>query len=310
MTKKEQLETERRVFDIYSGILVNNLKFRSGPATFPEYAFSCPEYRTLREKYGLDGLAGKGSAFQRARRLLHHFAPRLDHSPYYDNHVPCDALSLLEYSCERPDQGINCLNKSKILTECCLAAGICARRVGMMPYSPYDNDNHVVTEIYDPELGKWIMLDPTTDGYCVDGDGVPLSLLELRERFAHRKFATFAASTDRKGDLRRLRDKNMELNTYYCKNLFWFSVDRYNGFGFKGEWLSFVPDGYDLKYNRIAMVEYRLGVLPEMGLSPEETQKHQQMFQDSLARFRAAPEEPCYDISVLSAPPAGRDAQR
>lgn len=305
MTKKEKLETERRVFDIYSGILVNNLEFRPGPAVSPEYDLSCPEYGALREKYGLERLAGKGGALQRAKRLLHHFAPRLTHSSYYDNHVPCDALSLLEYSYERPDQGINCLNKSKILAECCLAVGIYARRVGMMPCSPYDNDNHVVTEIYDPELGRWIMLDPTTDGWLVDEDGVPLSLLEIRERFAHRKFTTFVSSTDRKGGLRRLWDKNMWLNTYYCKNLFWFSVDRYNGFGSRKERLLFVPAGYDLRRNQIAMLEYRLSILPDQGLSPEELQKYQRMFQDSLERLQTAPEESCYDISVLSAPPAG-----
>ena len=35
-------------------------------------------------------------------------------------------------------------------------------------YSPYDGDNHVVSEIYDPELGKWVMLDPTTGCYFID----------------------------------------------------------------------------------------------------------------------------------------------
>lgn len=306
MTKKESLETEQRVFDIYSGILVNNLEFRPGPAVSPEYDFSCPEYGTLREKYGLDKLAGKGGAFQRARRLLHHFAPRLTHSSYYDNHIPCDALSLLEYSYERPDQGINCLNKSKILAECCLAVGIFARRVAIMPYSPYNNDNHVVTEIYDHELGRWIMLDPTTDGWFVDGNGNPLSILEIRERFAHRKFTTFVTSTDRKGDLRRLWDKNMWLNTYICKNLFWLRIERYNRFGSKEEWLNFVPTGYDLKFNRIAMLEYRLSILPNVGLSPEEVSEYEKSFRASLERIQDAPEDPCHDISVMAAPPEAR----
>lgn len=303
MTKKEQLETERRVFDIYSGILVNNLEFRPGPAVSPEYDLNCPEYGTLREKYSLDKLAGKGGAFQRAKRLLHHFAPRLTHSSYFDNHVPCDALSLLEYSYERPDQGINCLNKSKILAECCLAVGIYARRVGMMPYSPYDNDNHVVAEIYDPELGKWIMLDPSTDGWLADENGVPLSLLEIRERFAHRKFTTFVSSTDRKGDWKRLWDKHMDLNTYYCKNLFWFSVDRYNGFGDRKERLLFVPTGYDLEYNQAVSLEYRLGVLSGYGLSSEEEQAVRQQLQSTLEKLRSDPPKPCHDSSALTAPP-------
>lgn len=303
MTKRE-LATERRVFDIYSGILVNNLEFRPGPSAAPAYALNCPEYETLREKYGLVKLAGTGGAFQRARRLLHHFAPRLTHSSYYDNHVPCDALSLLEYSYERPDQGINCLNKAKILAECCLAVGICARRMGIMPYSPYDNDNHVVTEIYDPDFGKWIMLDPSTDGWFMDESGGPLSILEIRERFAHRQFTTFVTSTDRKNDLRRLWDKHMDLNTYICKNLFWLRVELYNGFGSRGEWLSFVPAGYDLKQNRIAQVEYRLTLWPEAGLSPEETRRWEEEDRRWLEKVKAAPEDVCYDRAVLTAPPA------
>lgn len=305
MTKTERLETERRVFDIYSGILFNHLEFQSGPADPPAYALDCPEYETLREKYGLVKLAGKGSAFQRAKRLLHHLAPRLTHSSYYDNHVPCDALSLLEYSYERPDQGINCLNKSKILTECCLAVGIYARRVGIMPCSPYDNDNHVVTEIYDPDLAKWVMLDPSTDGWFVDENGGPLSLLELRERFARRQFATFVSSTDRRDNLPRLWDKNMELNTYFCKNLFWLSVDRYNGFGDRKERFFFIPDGYDLERNQIASLEYRISILPTVGLSPEEEQTFRQQFQDALEKLQTAPKKSCHDAAALTAPPAG-----
>lgn len=304
MIKKEQLETERRVFDIYSGILVNNLEFHSGPAVSPEYDFDCPEYGTLREKYSLDKLAGKDNAFQRAQRLLHHFAPRLTHLSYYDNHVPCDALSLLEYSYDRPDQGINCLNKAKILTECCLAVGICARRVGIMPYSPYDNDNHVVTEIYDPKPGKWIMLCPSTDGWFVDESGSPLSILEIRERFAHRRFTTFVASTDRKGDLRKLWDRHMDLNTYFCKNLFWLSVDQYNGFGDKKRWFIFIPGGYDLERNQIASLEYRLGLLHEQGLCPEDERKFEQQFQDALKKLQTGPKKLCHDAAMLASPPA------
>ena len=306
MTKKERLDTERRVFDIYSGILVNHLEFRPGPSASPVYDLDCPEYGTLREKYALDKLAGKGGAFQRAKRLLHHFAPRLTHLSNYDNHVPCDALSLLEYSYERPDQGINCLNKAKILAECCLAVGIHARRMGIMPYSPYDNDNHVVIEIYDPGLGKWIMLDPSTDGYFVDEAGAPLSVLEIRERFARRQFAAFVTSTERKNDLRKLWDRHMGLNTYFCKNLFWLRIERYNGFGSRGEWLSFVPADYDLKQNRIAQVEYRLTLLPEAGLSPEETRQWEEEDRRWLEKVKAAPEDACYDLAVLTAPPQER----
>ena len=184
MTRKEWNELNEERLRIYSGILFHNQTFAEGnPDAQIRYDFSCPEFVTLRETYDLERIAGKGSDFARAKRLLHHLAPRLHHSSWYDNHVPCNALDLLEYSFGKPDQGINCLNKSKTLAECCLALGIYARRVSIMPFSPYDFDNHVVTEIYDRELKKWIMLDATTDGYFVDENKTPLSLLEMQENF-------------------------------------------------------------------------------------------------------------------------------
>ena len=70
-------------------------------------------------------------------------------------------------------------NKSKILAECCLALGIPARRVFIMPFSPYDTDNHVVNEIYDDTREKWVMMDPTTGGMFVDENRTPLSLIEM-----------------------------------------------------------------------------------------------------------------------------------
>lgn len=221
-----------RILDIYSGILFNNQEFASGGKKAKiTYNFDCPEYKTLIEKYGIDKIAGKGTAFERAVRLLHWMSPRLTHKSDYDNHIPCNSLALLEYSLDNPEQGINCVNKSKILTECCLAVGIYARRVFIMPYSPYDSDNHVVTEIYDPEMGRWIMLDPSMDGYIVDENGQPLSLLAAREKFAKQEPASFAACEEDKADIKKLQDAHMEDNAYYCKNLFRIGADDYNGFG-------------------------------------------------------------------------------
>ena len=263
MTEKEAFETEQRVFDIYSGILINNQEFAgSGETAEITYDFDCPEYKTLIEKYGIDKIAGEGTAFQRGVRLMHWMAPKLTHKSNYDSHIPVNALDLLDYSLGRPERGINCLNKSKILAECCLAVGIYARRVSILPYSPYDGDNHVVTEIFDEDMGKWVMLDPTTDGFFVDEEGGILSVLELREKFARQDFATFAVCTEDLSDLRKLRDRHMEDNAYYCKNLFRLLVDGYNGFGGGKLDLKFIPVGYDLKRNMIANAEYRIRKFP------------------------------------------------
>ena len=85
-----------------------------------------------------------------------------------------------------------------------MSLGIYARRVKIMPYSPYDFDNHVVVEIYDK---KWIMLDPTTDGIFIDENRIPLSLLEIREKLANDKFVTYVKPKDKLVDLKKLKDK-------------------------------------------------------------------------------------------------------
>lgn len=262
MTRKEIQEVAQQMLDIYSGILFNHQEFDSGNTEEIIYEFDCPEFEELRNKYDLVKVAGKGSDFMKAKRLLHYLAPRLTHSAWYDNHIECNALRLLEYSFNNPEQGINCLNKSKILVECCMALGIFARRVVIMPFSPYDFDNHVVAEIYDRTLQKWIMLDPTTDGYFIDDTKTPLSLLEMRSKFANAEFITFVLSTDSLSDVQKLRTKHLDTNRYICKNLFYFKVEQYSTFGEKGSFLHFIPLHYSVKKTRQANLKYRIDTLP------------------------------------------------
>ena len=262
MTKKELHKIAQQMLDVYSGILFQNQEFEDGTLDEIIYEFDCPEFEELRNKYDLVKIAGKGSDFVRAKRLLHYLAPRLTHSSWYDNHIECNALRLLEYSLNNPEQGINCLNKSKILVECCLALGIYARRVSIMPFSPYDFDNHVVAEIYDRTLEKWIMLDPTTDGYFIDESKTPLSLLEMRSKFANAEFITYVDSTSTLKDIHKLRNKYMYTNMYICKNLFYFRVEKYSTFGEKKSYLNFVPLHYAIKRTEQANLKYRIDNLP------------------------------------------------
>ncbi|MBQ7888732.1 MAG: hypothetical protein IJ356_03120 [Erysipelotrichaceae bacterium] len=256
-------EIAQQMLNIYRGILFHNQEFESGNTQEFLYEFDCPEFEELRNKYDLLNIAGNGSDFIRAKRLLHDLAPRLTHSSWYDNHIECNALRLLEYSLDNPEQGINCLNKSKILAECALAIGIYARRVRILPYSPYDFDNHVVTEIYDRELNKWIMLDVTTDGYFIDETKTPLSLLEIRNKFANAEFITFVHSTDTLNDLQELRNQYLDTNMYICKNLFYFQAEQYNTFGEKNSFLQFVPPHFSIQKTLQANIKYRIENLPK-----------------------------------------------
>jgi hypothetical protein len=299
MNRKEWLQMSREQQKIYSGILFQNQTFAPGSDATICYEMDAPEFSLLREKYDLETIAGKGGDFARAKRLMHYLAPRLTHSSWYDNHVPCNALALLEYSLHNPQQGINCLNKAKILAECCLALGIFARRVSIMPYSPYDFDNHVVTEIYDRKMQKWIMLDPSTDGYFVDEAKIPLSLLEMRHRFAHDEFITFVTATDRLADLPKSAQKNAYYNSYFCKNLFYFKTGTRNGFGPSDTWLTFAPEHFSVKETSVGNARFRCNHLPA------ELSHLQDEMQARLQRALAVSEPNKTAISVLQAAPEG-----
>lgn len=299
MTKKEWLQISEEQRKIYSGILFHNQIFARGEEVSITYDLTCPQFAVLREKYGLERIAGKGGDFQRAKRLLHYLAPRLKHSSWYDNHVPCNAMDLLEYSLDQPEHGINCLNKSKILAECCLAVGIYARRVSIMPYSPFDFDNHVVTEIFDRKMGKWIMLDPTTDGYFVDNKKQPLSLLEMRSKFANDEFVTFVFCADKLRDLEKSAQKNAYFNAYICKNLFYFMMGQQNGFGPSETWLYFCPEYFSVKQTKLANALFRCNHLPE------EYANLKGQMEERAEKQRAIPEPDKTDISVMLAAPEG-----
>ena len=107
------------------------------------------------------------------------------------------------------------------------------------------------------------MLDPTSDGVFVDEEGTPLSLLEMRHKFANAEFITYIQSTDSLRNLKKLKDKYTEANAYICKNLFFFYVDKDSTFGTTNEDLVFVPVNYSIKEKTIANTKYRINNLPE-----------------------------------------------
>ena len=152
---------------------------------------------------------------------------------------------------------------SKILEECCLALGIYARRVAIIPYSPYDFDNHVVVEIYDKKMKKWIMMDPTSDGIFVDENKIPQSLLEMRKKFAQNEFITYVPCMSKLKNLKALQDKYSDANAYISKNLFRFVIDKECRFGLPENHLMFTPLNYSIKDFIINNLKYRISNLPK-----------------------------------------------
>ncbi|MGN1188902.1 MAG: hypothetical protein ACI4SL_00735, partial [Candidatus Ornithospirochaeta sp.] len=115
--------------------------------------------------------------------------------------------AILEYSLDNKKNGINCRNKAQIFNEMMLSLSIYSRKVWIMPYSSYDDECHVVNEIWDSSLNKWIMLDISNNAYWIDENDVPLSLLEIREKGANQSFCTPVIYKDDIKDKEKLRKK-------------------------------------------------------------------------------------------------------
>ena len=302
MNKQEQQAVAQELWDVYCGILFHLQTWQAGGEITLTYRFDCPEYATLLARYPVEKAAGGGSAFARALRLCRWLHPRLKHMPDYDNHVPCNSLALLGYCFEREDAGINCLNKAKILAECCLALGIPARRVCAYPLSPYDMDNHVMTEIYDAALQKWALLDPTSGCYFAGEEGVPLSALEVRQKMASHAAVTSVLRGQSVRDAKALFLRNLVRgdNAYYAKNMAFFAVDRVNGFGESGEGaVLLAPEGVNVEARTLQNIRYRMEMartsgypelLPSLAKWLERAQTQGGMPRISRAAFCAPPQ--------------------
>ena len=88
------------------------------------------------------------------------------------------------------------------------------------PFFPFDFDSHVVCEILDEGLNKWVMLDPATDGSFADETGAPLSMLEIRNGFLSSRVQTFVPSNGRRRELQKAKSRYERIHLYMMKNCF------------------------------------------------------------------------------------------
>lgn len=212
-------QSPNEIYNMESGIIYNCLEFHEGQAYKLNYDFSNQAYGELRDKHNLVEIAQTGNEFGKAKNLMNEFSNRLTHKSNYDNHIETNALALLNYSLDNKKYGINCRAKSQILNEMCLSLGIYARKVWIMPISIYDSDCHVVNEIWDSSLHKWIMFDITSNMYWVDENGNPLSILEIRDKIANQDFCTPVNPGDNLKDLKKSLNNNFDNFLYIAKNM-------------------------------------------------------------------------------------------
>lgn len=248
-------------YDIYTGLLkAFSLPTLSADDVSFSYVNNHEKFETLKESYPIEEVAGTGNDLSKAINLLQWVSSNIYHKGD-GNTTQRNALDLLEYSFKKEKTfGINCVGLARVLAECLLAIGLKARPVFIMPCSPYDGDNHVVTHVYIRELGKWVVFDPTFNAYFSNASGEYLGLFELRNHLANQE-PVFFNDEAKYNDDEWTEESAKENIEYFAKNLFYFQTAEISTFGADVEGNRFItlcPNGYDPKLVRISNIEYRI----------------------------------------------------
>ena len=248
-------------YDIYTGLLKAFPLPMAKTDTCFAYDNNHPKFDILKSSYPIETIAGSGDDFSKAKNLLHWVSDNIYHKGDYSGQVPMNSLDLLDAAYGKgPEHGINCVCLSIVLTECLLAIGLKAKTVLIMPCSPYDGDNHCVTQAYITGINKWVMLDPTLNTYFTNKQGTYLSLLELRSHLANQEPVLF--NDEAKYNDTTWTDEAAKENTaYFAKNLFYFQLSEISAFGggdALNRLITLCPQGYDPKRMILCNIDYRV----------------------------------------------------
>ena len=83
--QRSYLQSPEEIYCMECGVIEANSAIRSGGTVDIKYDFNAPEYARLREDYNLEAIAGEGSGFDRAVRLMDEFSGRLRHNGGHDD---------------------------------------------------------------------------------------------------------------------------------------------------------------------------------------------------------------------------------
>lgn len=123
--------------------------------------------------------------------------------------------------------GTNCWLLSVMMAEFLLAIGYKARFVRCLPFNYKDGDCHVVVHVFINELNKWVMVDPSFNGYVLNQDQVPMSLMEFRQAVINDDVIIVNTDLNENGET----FDHDEYKTYMTKNLFQFETYQTTGYG-------------------------------------------------------------------------------
>lgn len=243
-------------YDLYTSMLKMHDTFRmTDEGVQLGIDFSAPELRELREQYSLASIAGEGRPFEKAVRVMEWLTTHVRHDGSCNPEGRRCAMTALQYGFDQPDKGVNCSWLAMTLTECLLSLGIPARSVDIMPFAPYDCDNHVITHVWTG--AQWVMLDPTTNSYAMDKDGNLLDVFTMRALLADQQEIVFCDGLRYNGQPYEAK----EHRDYLAKDLFWFQMAEVSCYpATAGRTVVIAPVHYDPKRRDLLNIDYRMRV--------------------------------------------------
>ena len=140
------------------------------------------KFKQLRDEYRLgDVIAGKETELDKQLALMAWVHGRWPHDGWNEPSND-DALTILREAAA--GRRFRCVQYSVALAQVLQAMGFPARRIGLRRdgVSFGIGKGHVVAEVWNNELGKWILLDGQNNATRWEGDKV-LDAAEVRERF-------------------------------------------------------------------------------------------------------------------------------
>ena len=248
-------------YDLYTSLLKMHDRFRATEeGVCLSIDDSAPELADLRGKYGLASIAGEGESFNGAVRGMAWLTSHVRHNGSCNPEGQRCARTALEFAFDQPERGVNCAWLATTLTECLLSLGIPARTIYIMPFAPYDCDNHVVTHMWYAERSQWVMLDPTTNCYVQDKAGKLLDVFDLRALLADQQEVVFNDGLRYNGQPYKAEDHR----DYLAKDLFWFRMAETSACNdASARYVVIAPEGYDPHRREVLNAQYRIRMFGE-----------------------------------------------
>ncbi|MBR3030785.1 MAG: transglutaminase domain-containing protein [Bacteroidales bacterium] len=236
-------------FDEYVDLLRTSGPFAKDTAAFEMKIIQDPvRAKEIRDYFQFDSLYdAEADTWTKALAIGKFVASNIPHDNQAIEPEHRNAIDLWEYT-KNVAPAFNCRLHSILTFELMLAAGLDARFVTCMPEDRYDNDCHVVNEVWLPELGKWAMIDSDMGGnYASEPDGTPLSLREIREHYISGEKIQYHPGFN------KATTKVSGHYAYMAKNTYWFSCwetlsyyqeDGENRLREAGRYIYLVPSGF------------------------------------------------------------------